>query len=58
MTPEIEEAVTALLVAHQRRDVGSCLCGWNELGRSHAQHQMLMLRGARLLFDRNGGKDG
>lgn len=28
----------SVLAAHQRRDVGSCLCGWSELGKSHTQH--------------------
>lgn len=31
-----------VLVAHQRKDAGSCLCGWGvdtgDLGRSHADH--------------------
>ena len=28
----------AVLVAHQRIDITSCLCGWSQLGRSHARH--------------------
>ncbi len=39
----------AILISHQRRDSGSCLCGWSELGRSHARHQVAMLREAGLL---------
>lgn len=39
----------AILTAHQGRDAGSCLCGWSELGRSHAGHQAAMLREAGLL---------
>ena len=39
----------AILIAHQRRDVGSCLCGWSELGKSHAGHQAAELRAAGLL---------
>jgi len=39
----------AILIAHQRRDVGSCLCGWSELGKSHAGHQVAMLGEAGLL---------
>lgn len=39
----------AILIAHQRRDVGSCLCGWAELGKSHAGHQAAELRKAGLL---------
>ena len=39
----------ALLTAHQRRDVRSCLCGWNELGASHPGHQAAVLREAGLL---------
>lgn len=36
----------AILIAHQRRDVGSCLCGWSEPGKSHAGHQVAELRKA------------
>lgn len=39
----------ALLISHQRRDVGSCLCGWSEWGKSHAGHQVAVLREAGLL---------
>jgi hypothetical protein len=39
----------AVLISHQRRDVGSCLCGWAELGKSHAGHQIVMLSEAGLL---------
>lgn len=39
----------ALLTAHQRRDVGSCLCGWSELGKSFAGHQAAVLHEAGLL---------
>ena len=41
----------AILISHQRRDVGSCLCGWAELGKSHAGHQVAMLRDAGLLAE-------
>lgn len=41
-----------ILVAHQRRDISSCLCGWAELGKSHARHQVTMLREAGLLSDK------
>jgi hypothetical protein len=37
-----EDAAERVLIAHQRRDIGSCLCGWGvdtgDLGRSHAAH--------------------
>lgn len=39
----------AILIAHQRRDIRSCLCGWSELGRCHAGHQVRMLVEAGLL---------
>ena len=42
----------AVLVAHQRRDSGSCLCGWSELGRSHAAHVAAVLEVAGALKDR------
>ncbi len=41
----------AILIAHQRLDYRSCLCGWGELGRSHPAHQVAMLREAALLND-------
>lgn len=44
MTPQ------EVLVAHQRRDVGTCICGWGSepqhLGRSHSQHVLDALREA------------
>jgi len=49
MTPD--ETAQAILTAHQRRDYGSCLCGWSELGKSHPGHQVAMLREAALLND-------
>ncbi len=39
----------AVLTAHQRWEGGGCLCGWNELGRSHARHQADELERAGLL---------
>lgn len=44
-----DQLATAVLVAHQRRDAGSCLCGWSELGASHAQHVAGVLRAAGAL---------
>jgi hypothetical protein len=41
----------AVLTSHQRADVGSCICGWTKLGRSHAGHQTEKLREAGLLRD-------
>lgn len=32
------EAITDLLVSHTRISSEKCLCGWGELGRSHARH--------------------
>ena len=43
-TPAEIEDFTAhkLLIAHQRLDIGSCMCGWGvntgDLGRSHSLH--------------------
>lgn len=34
----LAERISATLVAHQRFDAGSCLCGWDKLGASHAEH--------------------
>jgi hypothetical protein len=33
------EAATEVLVAHQRHNASSCLCGWSKLGHSHPAHQ-------------------
>lgn len=46
-----DETAQAILVAHQRHTVRSCLCGWSELGRLHAAHQVEMLRAAGVLKD-------
>lgn len=38
----VDVAAVKLLIVHQRRDIGSCLCGWGvdagNLGQSHALH--------------------
>lgn len=46
--PLDDELAVAVLVAHQRRDAESCLCGWNKWGASHAEHVWRMLTLARL----------
>jgi hypothetical protein len=35
-----------VLMAHQRQNSSSCLCGWSELGKSHPAHQAAMLAAA------------
>ena len=52
--PEVMRAAEALLIAHTRVDIKECFCGWSEIGRSHAAHQVHMLAGAGLLADRSG----
>jgi hypothetical protein len=49
MTPA--QLAEAILIAHQRHTIGSCLCGWAQLGKSHAGHVVDMLRKAGLLDD-------
>jgi hypothetical protein len=53
LTPP-EERAHEVLVAHQRRDVGSCGCGWGvdtgRLGRSHAGHVLDEMAAADLLI--------
>lgn len=39
----------AILISHRRLDIKGCLCGWADLGKSHAGHQVAMLREAGLL---------
>jgi hypothetical protein len=46
---DVLKRATDVLVEHQRYDIGSCLCGWNPLGASHAMHQAEKLREAGLL---------
>lgn len=46
---EPADRAKALLIVHQRRDVGECLCGWDELGKSHAGHVVDQLARAGLL---------
>lgn len=36
---------TEILTAHQRQSSEACLCGWAELGQSHAAHQAEKLAG-------------
>ncbi|GAA0528600.1 hypothetical protein GCM10010172_06490 [Paractinoplanes ferrugineus] len=45
------ERAIALLTAHQRWDVGGCLCGWAKLGKSHAGHLVDVLAQAGLLAE-------
>ena len=49
MSLHYRQAVAALLVVHSRKDVSSCLCGWDELGKSHADHVAAELERAGLL---------
>ena len=41
----------AVLVAHQRRNSASCLCGWSKLGLSHADHVVGLLDAVGALRD-------
>jgi hypothetical protein len=45
------QLAAAILVAHQRRIDGNCLCGQLELGRSHAEHVAKVLDYAGALRD-------
>lgn len=45
------DLASAVLVAHQRRDPQSCLCGWSELGQSWADHVAGVLDAAGALRD-------
>ena len=51
------QLAAAILVAHQRYDITSCLCGWAELGRSHAEHVASVLDNAGALRDRAPSRD-
>ena len=42
----------SILVAHSRIGIGACLCGWSELGRSFAEHQVQKLVEAGLIKDK------
>jgi hypothetical protein len=46
-----DQRAQLILIEHQRGDNRDCLCGWNELGRCHAAHQVTKLREAGLLKD-------
>ena len=52
-----DEAAVAILLAHLRRDITGCLCGWSELGKSHPRHQVAMLREAGLLVPQPAESD-
>jgi len=30
--------LVTVLVSHQRKDIGGCICGWSRLGLSHPEH--------------------
>jgi hypothetical protein len=43
-TPEwAKERPDTVLVYHQRTETSGCICGWAELGRLHAEHQVAAL---------------
>lgn len=46
------DLASAVLVAHQRYNASSCLCGWSELGQSWAEHVASVLDAAGALRDR------
>lgn len=50
-TDPVDQAAEAVLLAHLKRDIKGCTCGWAELGRLHQTHQVAMLREAGLLAD-------
>jgi hypothetical protein len=39
----------AVLLLHQRQDVGGCMCGWEQWGSSHTEHVVQALRQAGVL---------
>lgn len=51
-TPRIPalDRAAAILVLHQRRDAGTCLCGWGRLGALFPYHQADVLAAAGLLL--------
>jgi hypothetical protein len=55
MTEAVSRTAEAVLVAHQRLDIKGCLCGWSELGKSHAAHQVRKLAEAGALADAEPG---
>jgi hypothetical protein len=42
-------AAASILVAHHRRSISGCRCGWSQLGRSFVEHQVEMLVEAELI---------
>jgi hypothetical protein len=45
------KSVAQILIDHQRMDCEACLCGWTELGTSHAGHVESILRQAGKLVE-------
>lgn len=45
------DEVVMMLVNHQRKDIRSCICGWDELGQMHPKH---ILEKLIELFKRGG----
>lgn len=48
---DVDALATSLVVSHQRRSSGDCLCGPMQLGSSHSAHVVQALRRAGLLVD-------
>lgn len=49
LTDLVTATAEGVIVLHGRRDVSSCFCGWNKLGRMHSQHVVEKLREAGVL---------
>lgn len=47
-----------VLIDHQRRDAGSCTCGWGQVGDLFTKHQVEMLRRAGFEVVRVGDGKG
>jgi len=39
MTDDLRTRIARVMILHQRRGGTLCVCGWGQLGHSHADHQ-------------------
>lgn len=39
----VKEVIEQVLLTHQRKDIGGCICGWSRLGMSFPGHQAEMV---------------
>lgn len=54
MTPYKRNLLVAVIINHNRINIGNCLCGWNIYDGSHAEHIADVYEEAVKILDEQG----